>query len=40
MIEVISNGGTIIYMDIPYGGEVGNIERFLEKYKGEIIIGD
>ena len=40
MIEVINDGGTIIYMDIPYGGEVGNIERFLEKYKGEIIIGD
>lgn len=38
--KIIDNGGTIIYLDIPYGGEVGNIGGFIKKYNGKMLQED
>lgn len=40
MVEVIKNGGSIIYFSIPYGGDVGFSQGFLEKHKSNFIIGE
>lgn len=40
MIEVVNNGGSIIYFSIPYGGEIGFSKEFIKKYDSDIIIGD
>lgn len=38
--KIIDNGGSIIYLDIPYGGEVGNIGGFIKKYNGKMLQED
>jgi uncharacterized membrane protein len=40
ILEAINNGGTIIYLSVPYGGEIYCVDRFLKKYDGQIMLSD
>ena len=39
-LQIINDGGSIIYMDIPYGGEIGNVGSFIKKYGGKFLKED
>ena len=40
MVEIINNGGSVIYTSIPYSGEIYSINPFLKKYDGKILLED
>ena len=37
-MNVIKNGGSLIYFSVPYGGDMGFSRKFTEKYKANFII--
>lgn len=39
LIDIINKGNSVIYLNIPYGGEV-DIDSFFENYKCKILIED
>lgn len=40
-IEVINSGGSLIYANIPYGGDVIDFpDKFIKRYNGELLLGD